>query len=113
MAPDYQNRRRYQVIIVARSDGDGNAVKAQHISDMGPIELYPVDQLDLPGHWAISADEARDAANEFRLKNLRHEMGIEEPKSLVEGYHDELDIMHLQMNRVSQFGRLHKAERSM
>jgi len=111
-APDYQSRRRYQVIIVVRID-DGKAVKAQYVQDMGPVQFYPVDQLDLPGHWALTVAEAQDAANEFRMKNLRYEMGIPEPVSLEANYHDELDILKLQKNRISQFGRLHKVERGL
>jgi len=106
-APDTQSVRRYQVIVVWRIDG-----RAQYLIDMGPKDIYPVDQISIPGMWIISVAKARDVADEIRYKNLQQEMSIE-PEDLYNGYFDEMDIQRLQMKRISQFGKHHMVQRSL
>lgn len=110
LAPGFESRRRYQVIIVNRPI-DGNAAKAQFMYDMGLADLYPAKPIQIPGFWVVTVAEAQDAANEFRLHDMEYQMGIG-VSDLVAGYHDEIDIQHRQMERVSQFGPLHTVQRS-
>jgi len=95
------------VIVVWRIDG-----RAQYLIDMGPKDIYPVDQISIPGMWIISVAKARDVADEIRYKNLQQEMSIE-PEDLYNGYFDEMDIQRLQMKRISQFGKHHMVQRSL
>lgn len=110
-APDSRSRRRYQIIIVNRPV-DGESQKAQFVVDMGLAELYPVTPISVPGLWIETVASARDAADEYRLKLMHDEFGIE-PTDIRTEFFDELELLDLQRRRVSQFGPLYKVERTL
>lgn len=105
-APDSQSVRRYQVIIVRHKQGKG-----QFIADMGLTSLWGVDQLHIPGEWVISVAKAMDVADEIRSQDMRKRLSLE-PEDLHNGYFDMMEERIRDASHVSQFGPLHKMQRT-
>ena len=115
-APDYRGFRRYQSIYVIRDD-----VLAKYMRDMGPVMLYTLSPLQIPGDdptrepgppsdWE-TVGSLQGYADEFRDwlwgKEIEHEM-----PDFYNGLHDDIAQEALWRRHRSQFGSAHKVVRN-
>jgi len=114
-SPGSRGWRRYQVILVVRNDK-----VAEMRRDLGPAKAFTAPQFRIPGgvrdettgriEILHTVGELHDIAEHLRDGRVA-EPEIERTDFLA-AYHDERDQRRRARRRLSQFGRLHKTQRS-